>query len=112
MFYRNAMLTESQYGYPAIEYKRSVNNVWLPTMLTGTTFTENIVQATARDVLVDGILRLEQAGASVRFHVHDKIVAEGLPEKEVKEILQIPPSWAKDLIVKVESATSKRYRKI
>ena len=39
-------------------------------------FVENIVQATARDVLVEAITRMEARGLHVVLHVHDDVVVE------------------------------------
>jgi DNA polymerase len=58
---------------------------------------ENAVSGTARDVLTEGMLRLEAAGYPISLHVHDEAVAEmpfgvGSPE-EFKAILCNVSPW-------------------
>lgn len=61
---------------------------------------ENIVQAFARDILAEAMLRLEDAGYPVVFSVHDECIVEA-PEgsrwEDVAEIMGQPVSWAPDL---------------
>lgn len=61
---------------------------------------ENIVQAFARDILAEAMLRLEDAGFPVVFSVHDECIVEA-PEgsrwEDVAEIMGNPVSWAPDL---------------
>lgn len=61
---------------------------------------ENIVQAFARDILAEAMLRLEDAGYPVVFSVHDECIVEA-PEgshwEDVAEIMGQPVSWASDL---------------
>jgi DNA polymerase len=47
-----------------------------PIKVWGGFLTENVTQATARDVMRDAIIRLEDAGIETLFTVHDEIVAE------------------------------------
>jgi len=81
----------------------------------GGTLTENIVQAVARDLMMQAILRLEEKGYKVLLTVHD----EGICEKEkgkgdLKEFIdilcEIPP-WAKDCPVSAKGWVGPRYRK-
>jgi len=83
--------------------------------LYGAKLCENIVQATARDLLVESILRLEGRRLPVVLHVHDEIVAE-LPEAEVEGGRQVfeeqmtqRPQWAPDLLVHAEVRTATSY---
>ena len=66
----------------------------------------NCVQATARDVLRDAILRLEAAGFPVIFSSHDEIISECDPSTPVDEVVRlmcIPPAWAPDLPLDAEN---------
>lgn len=81
----------------------------------GGTLTENIVQATARDLMMPAMLRLEKAGYQALLMVHD----EGICEKEIGKgtigefvkILCEPPAWAKGLPLEAKGWKGPRYRK-
>ena len=90
--------------------------------LHGGIITENIVQAVARDILVQALRNLEEAGWPVVTHIHDEVVCEipenrrGLEETEliteVSEIMCRPPYWADDdLVIKAAGYTCQRYHK-
>ena len=71
--------------------------------LYGAKLCENIVQATARDLLVEAILRLEAQELGVRFHIHDELVVE-VPRaaaedaaSRVEQELSRVPEWAAGL---------------
>lgn len=81
----------------------------------GGALTENVVQAIARDVLVEGMFRMEENGLPIVLTVHDETVSE-VPEgvsspKEVDEMLSVSPVWASDLPLKAEGWEGDRYRK-
>jgi len=44
--------------------------------LYGGLLVENLVQATARDIMADALLRIEAAGLPVVLHVHDSVTVE------------------------------------
>ena len=75
---------------------------------------ENLVQATARDTLVESILRLEDAGYPVVLHVHDEVICEvdmDVPEETVRSLMRVTPDWAPLLPIDSSVATSDRYLK-
>ena len=87
----------------------------------GGKFTENIVQATARDILAEAIERLEAAGYPVVFHIHDEVVIEaedlgdaesnGAQLRDIARIMGAPVSWAPGLPLKAEGWTDYYFKK-
>lgn len=88
---------------------------WCRVKTYGGKLAENWTQAVARDVLVDGMFKLEAAGYPLVGHVHDEPIMEvdegfGSVEDAVR-ILEIPPKWAEDLPLGAEGFRVKRYKK-
>lgn len=88
---------------------------WARMSTYGGKLAENITQAICRDLLVDAMLRLEEAGYPVVLHVHDEAVVEGKFKEsdriKVQEIMNTTPPWAVDFPLKSECWISKRYVK-
>ena len=78
---------------------------------------ENLIQATARDVMAGMVLQIEAAGYPVVLHVHDEIVAEvpidTAPEAmaEIRRIMSTPPEWMPTLPVECEAHLMEVYGK-
>lgn len=88
---------------------------WHRMHLYGGLLTENVTQATARDIMVEAMFRLEDAGYALILSVHDELVCE-VPEdfgsvKELEQIMAVVPAWAHGLPVKAEGWTGPRYAK-
>lgn len=78
--------------------------------------TENITQATARDILASALFSLDKAGYETVFHVHDEVIAEVAEGKgsveEFERLMATVPEWAEGFPVKAAGGyRSKRYRK-
>ena len=72
--YFKPAVVQNQWGRPQLTYDNGEGRrVRIETR--GAKLVENIVQAIARDVLVEGLERAEQAGVEIIAHVHDEIVA-------------------------------------
>ena len=76
---------------------------------------ENVTQGTARDFFAESLLRLDEAGYPVIFHVHDEAVVE--VEKhfgsvgEVERIMEALPAWGNGCPIKAEGFETERFRK-
>ena len=83
----------------------------------GGKLTENIVQAIARDVLADGMLRADDAGMSIVGHVHDEILTETYDDdfdpdyKDLERLMSLPVAWAPDLPLGAEGYSGSYYHK-
>lgn len=77
-------------------------------------FVENIVQATARDILAEAMLRLENAGHRIVMHIHDEVVIEAPPDTELNDICAVmnkTPSWASELLLRADGYVCDFYKK-
>jgi DNA polymerase len=78
---------------------------------------ENIVQATANDILREALRRLDAAGVEVVLHVHDEIVAEIDTDKSeelaaaMRAVMVTPPAWAEGLPLGASGKVMQRYGK-
>lgn len=93
----------------------SMARKWVEQTTYGGKLVENIVQAVARDILAEAIVRVEAHKYPVVMHVHDEIVAE-VPEgsgslKEFEDLVAIKPVWAEDCPITAAGWRGKRYRK-
>lgn len=80
----------------------------------GGLLTENLVQATARDVMAEALVRIEDAGIRVVAHIHDEIVVEvdtDFDGRRLVDLMTIPPAWAKTLPLGAEFEESAFYKK-
>lgn len=94
----------------------SQTNHWGPRAFYGGLWTENIVQAIARDIMADAMSRLENEGYFVILTVHDEIVTEvpDLPEYSVERfegIMRVVQPWAFGCPIDVEAWEGDRYHK-
>lgn len=94
----------------------SITHQWERTHTYGGSLTENAVQATARDLMADAMVRIEKAGFENLLCVHDEILAEtweieDRTVEEFTEIMATNPPWAEGLPTKVEAWKGPRYKK-
>lgn len=90
---------------------------WGRNALIGSSLFQSAVQGTARDLLAEGLIRLEDAGYQTINLVHDEymiLVPEDTAETamdEVMGLITMNPSWAPDIPLAAEGWYGKRYRK-
>ena len=87
---------------------------WEKTGTWGGKLVENIVQAVARDCLAVAMIRLDQAGYGIVFHVHDEVVIEapdGSRWQDAADIMGEPIDWAPGLLLRGDGYETKFYMK-
>lgn len=81
----------------------------------GGKITENVVQAVARDLMAEAMVRIEDAGYEVTLTVHDEVKAEREKGKgtvgEFTNLMAALPGWADGCPVKVKAWCGPRYKK-
>ena len=60
----------------SLTYETHTNKGWQTADTHGSKLAENVVQALARDVLVNGMMAAHRKGFQLVAHVHDELVAE------------------------------------
>lgn len=98
-----------------VDTLNSVTRQWVSQIIWGGLLTENVVQATARDLMATAMMALEVKGYSVILSVHDEIISE-VPDNfgsldEMIDIMTRVPAWAKGCPINAEGKEGKRYRK-
>ena len=114
--YVRPRMTVNRFGSESVSYEGvGTNRKWTRIESYGAKFCENIVQATARDVLAEAMLSLEKKGFDIVCHIHDEVVLE-VPEgtssvEEVNEIMAVCPDWCEGLPLKAAGFESPFYKK-
>lgn len=115
---------EIRYELTPWEDKRAVLYHWGVNPLTrkwecsgtyGGRLTENVVQAVARDLMAEAMLRIEGAGYELILTVHDELLAEAPKScgsvEQFEYLMAELPEWANGCPVRVEGWAGARYKK-
>lgn len=115
--YLKPTLRKNRWGSDVIVFKGqdSITRKWTNIDTYGGKLVENIVQATARDLLAVSLIRLEKARYEVVAHVHDEIIVE-VPKgshalSNIEDIMSMRVSWAEGLSLDSEGFVSEFYMK-
>ena len=114
--YCKPRLGVNSFGSECITYEGiGTGKKWERIETFGGKICENIIQAVARDVLVESMMRLHKNGYKITMHIHDEVVLEVQDEvssvEEVCRIMAITPNWAKDLPLNADGYECKFYKK-
>lgn len=112
--YPKTKIGMNRFGGESVVYEGIVvGNKWDKIESYGGKFVENIVQAIARDILAEAMMRLEKKGFNIVMHIHDEVVIESNSSsiEEVNQIMSIVPSWAPGLILDADGFESEFYKK-
>lgn len=119
LFYQKASLTLNKWGKQSIQYKGLDQNTkkwgWIDSY--GGKFIENIIQAIARDLLANSMLKVNREGLPIVMHVHDEIAVEIPVEDSFRtlekmcNIMGEPVDWAPGLKLTADGYLTKFYKK-
>jgi len=119
--YHNPRIVERETPWSAkreaveVDTLNSVTRQWTSQIIWGGLLTENVVQATARDLMAGAMMRLEMAGYPVIMSVHDEIICE-VPDNhgtlaEMIDLMVEVPAWAEGCPIAAEGKEGPRYEK-
>ena len=104
----------NQFGGESITYEGiGATKKWERLESYGPKFVENIVQATARDILCFAMKTLRCC--SIVMHIHDEVVIEADPRVSLDALCEQmgrTPPWAEGLILTASGYTSPYYKKV
>ena len=113
--YVKPRMGENKFGGEAVTYEGvGTAKKWERIESYGPKFVENIVQAIARDILAEAMLRLDKAGYKIVMHVHDEVVIEAPTASSLEDICFImgqTPVWAGGLLLRADGYVCDFYRK-
>jgi DNA polymerase I - 3''-5'' exonuclease and polymerase domains len=116
LVYVKPKLITNKFGREGLTYEGiGSTKKWERIETYGPKIVENIIQAIARDILAEAMLRLDNAGFNIVAHVHDEVICE-LPigqssVEEVCNIMSQPVPWAKELPLKADGYECLFYQK-
>lgn len=116
-YYKPKVVPIVKFGEPALAltFKVEIRGRLYPEHTYGGKLVENIVQAVARDILVNGMFEAEKAGYPVIGTVHDELLTEQEVDAgsvhELEKVVCRLPEWAEGLPIGAEGFESVRYRK-
>lgn len=114
--YIKPRMTQNRFGRESLSYEGvGESKKWMRIETYGPKLVENIVQATARDLLALAMLRLRNDGFGIVMHIHDEAVLE-VPDgvSSVDEIcrkMSIAPTWADGLPLRADGYECSFYKK-
>jgi len=115
LVYVKPFIGQNRFGSEAVIYYYIDNtHKWGKVESSPGKWVENITQAVARDLLVNGMQKLDAAGYRIVGHVHDEVLVEAPLNASVDEVCRLMtelPSWAKGLPLRAEGFDSTFYKK-
>ena len=114
--YVKPQLVDNKFGRKSLSYEGiGESKKWMRIETYGPKLVENIVQATARDLLALSMLRLRNAGFEIVMHIHDEAVLEvPIGKSSVEEVCQlmaVAPDWAAGLPLRADGYECEFYKK-
>ena len=117
LYYCKPFLKVNDFGREAVHYHAAGTGKTLfrREAMYGGRWTENVVQAVARDCLAEAMKRLSRYGFEITMHIHDEVVLN-VPKQyadldKINKIMAEPVMWAQDLPLQADGFISDYYMK-
>lgn len=119
LFYQSPGFTMNKFNNQSIRYKgmNQETKKWGYVETYGGKLTENIVQAIARDLLAEAMIRLDKHKFPIVMHVHDEEICEvpadtaDINLEKMCRIMSISPVWAEGLPLTADGYVTPFYKK-
>lgn len=118
LYYNQPQLVEGKYGEEVGFYGvEQTTHQWTLKSQTPGKWTENIIQAIARDILYTGKLALRDAGYKIIASIYDEVLAEvpaSYGDAQFDQFIKLmctKPSWCSDLPLRADGWQGTRYKK-
>ena len=112
LVYVKPRIEENDFGGESITYMGvGVNKKWERIESYGPKFVENIVQAVARDLLMEAMRRM--VGMRIVAHIHDEVIIEAEEDlvEKICRLMAIVPDWAEGLVLNADGYECSFYMK-
>ena len=113
--YVKPRISENRFGSECITYEGiGQTKKWERLETYGPKLTENIVQATARDILCYAMKNLNDNGFEIVMHIHDEAVIEAPKDAKLETVCKImskTPPWAEGLVLRADGYECEFYEK-
>lgn len=119
LFYFEPRFGTNKFGSETIKYRgmSQTTRQWTFIDTYGGKLVENIVQATARDLLAFSMRNLDKEGFEIAMHVHDEAICE-IPTENQEHTLEkmctimgVAPTWAEGLPLDADGYLTPFYKK-
>lgn len=98
LFYCNPRFKTNRFGSTSIAYDAQRTAGWGETETYGGKIVENLTQSVARDLLMNALKNIEDAGYTVVSHVHDEVIVDApkgaLTVDALSKLMCVLPEWA------------------
>ena len=119
LFYARPRLQKGKFNKPVLVYQGldQETKKWSTVDTYGGKLAENVVQATARDLLAYSMLQIKKQGIPIVMHVHDEVVTEVLKVdseaifKQLCDLMGTEVPWAEGLPLRADGYITDFYKK-
>ena len=108
IYYRDAEIHEGPYGWE-LKYQDPVRG---KRFLAGHAMQAHACSGSARDVLGEAMVRIDEAGLDLVGHVHDEVICEvedWHEGRKVQRLMEVQPDWAEGLPIDADFALVEKY---